>query len=321
MANPNVGQIVATSWHRVVTDKPEDQVFGDRWLFDQFTTANGGLKKLDGGDQIEVTLQYATNTTFRSYSDMETLDVQRIDVIDAAQYDWKEHGGTITYSVIQEFKNSGEGRKTDVIASLIENAIESHKNDLSQSMYADGTGNMGKNILGLKALVPDDPTTGTVGGINRATFTFWRSKQATSTGASFNLLRASMRTMYNNCSKGYSGQHPTVLVADQTTFEGYESLLTANERFTDKAKGDAGYENEALKFKGAKIGFDADCSSAHMYFLNPKFICLYVSKQYFMNLGKELEPVNQNVRSRKVLTIAQFVAKQPRRLGVLTAIS
>jgi hypothetical protein len=321
MSTPNVGQIVATSWKRVVTDKPEDQVFGDRWLFDQFTTSNGGLKKLDGGEQIEVTLQYATNTTFRSYSDMETLDVQRIDVLDAALYDWKEHSGTVTYSIIQEFKNSGEGRKVDVIASLVENAIESHKDDLSEAMFADGTGNGSKDIHGLQLLVPDDPTTGTVGSINRATFTFWRSNQITDGGASFSTLRANMRTMYNDCSKGMAGQHPTTLVTDQTVFEGYESLLTTNERFTDKANGDAGYKNEALKFKGAKIGFDEDCGASRMYFLNPKFICLYVSKKYFMDLGKELEPVNQNIRSRKVLTIAQFVAKQPRRLGVITSIA
>ena len=320
MAAPNVGELIASTWPRLVTDKPEDQVFGDRWLFDQFTTKNGGLKKLDGGSPIEVSVEYATNTTFRSYADMETLDIQRIDVFDAAQYEWKEHSGTITYSLIEEFKNSGEGRKFDRIAGRLENAISSHKDDISTAMYGTVASNS-KNINGLQDLVPDDPTTGTVGLINRATFTFWRSKQITDGGASFSTLRANMRTMYNNCSKGMAGEHPTVIVTDQTSFEGYESLLTANERFTDKTSGDAGYKNEALKFKGAKIGYDEDCGAGRMYFLNPKFIYVCVAKGVWVSLSKELEPVNQNARVRKVLSFLQFITKQPRRTGVITSIA
>jgi hypothetical protein len=320
MAAPNIGQLVAASYNRVVTDKPEDQIFSDRWLFDQFTTKNGGLKKVDGGNEIEVTIQYTTNTTFRSYSDMETIDVQRIDVFDAAQFSWKEHSGSITYSILQEFKNGGDTRKFELIAGLIENGVESHKNDISTALFGTVSSNS-KNINGLQDLVADDPTTGTVGNINRATFTFWRSNQITDGGASFSTLRANMRTMYNNCSNGMGGDHPTVIVTDQTVFEGYEGLLTTTERFTDKSSGDAGFKNEVLKFKGAKIAYDENTGASRMYFLNPKFIHLYVAKGIFMKLGKELEPVNQHSRTRKIHTIAQFVVRQSRRLGVITSIA
>lgn len=40
----------------------------------------------------------------------------------------------------------------------------------------------------------------TVGGINRATFSFWRNQQ--SDAVSFDSLRASMRDVYNKCSAG-----------------------------------------------------------------------------------------------------------------------
>lgn len=321
MAVPNVGQVIAAAFNKVVGDKPEDQIFSDRWLFDQFTTANGGLKKVDGGNQIEVPIQYATNTTFKSHSDMAALAIERVDVFDAAQYDWREHSGTITYSVLQQFKASGETAKFDLIAGLVDNAIQSHKNDLSSAMFGDGTGNGGLDINGLKNLIPDVPTTGITGGINAATFSFWRSKTATDGGSAYSTLRASMRDMYNNCSDGYSGQHPTTLVTDQTVFSGYEGLLIANERFTDKATGDGGFKGEALKFKGAKLAYDLSCPAETMYFLNPQAIKLYVAKGIFMNLGKELEPTNQHIRVRKVHTVAQFVRTQPRRLGVVISIA
>ena len=34
-----------------------------------------------------------------------------------------------------------------------------------------------KNITGLAAAVPDSPSTGTYGGINRANYSFWRSQK------------------------------------------------------------------------------------------------------------------------------------------------
>jgi hypothetical protein len=321
MAVPNIGQVVAAAFNRVVTDKPEDQIFGDLWLWDQFTSKNGGLKKVPGGNQIEVTIEYGKNTTFKSHSDMETLPVQRIDVFDAAQYDWREHSGTITYSILQKFKASGDTAKFDLIAGLIDNALNSHKDDIDTAMYGDGTGNDSKDMLGLKALIPAVIDSGVLGGINRATFSFWRSNQSADGGSSGSTLRASMRTMYNDCSNGIGGAHPTVGVSDQASFELYESLLTTNERFTSKGEGDGGFKNEVLKFKGMKLAYTDKVTAGYMYFMSPKFMGIYVAQGVFVQLGEELEPINQHIRVRKIHTIIQMVAKQPRRLGVVTSIA
>jgi hypothetical protein len=323
MANPNIGQVIAATWTRLVTDKPEDNIFYDRWLFDQFTTKNGGIRKVTGGERIGVSVEYAINSTFRSYSDAEVLEIQPQTIFDEAQYTWAEHSGTINYSVRQEWVNSGDSQKFDLIAGLVENAMNSHKQNIAKAMFGTISSNA-KNINGLQDLVASSPSGSvSVGTINQATFSWWRNNQAagTKTSAAFDNLRAKMRTMYNDCSSGAFNNHPTTIVTDQTVFEGYEGLLTANERNTSKSEGDAGYKNEVLQFKGAKIAFDEDCLAAAMYFLNPKFIYLVVAKDVFMKLGKELEPVNQHVRVRKIHSILQFVASQRRRLGVLTACS
>jgi hypothetical protein len=326
MPAPNVGQVVAATWARLVTDKPEDQVFNDRWMFDRLTTKNGGLRKVDGGSPIEISLTYATNTTFRSMSDMETLDVQRIDIADAAQFDWREHAGTVTYSVIQEFKSSGEGAKFDLIGALVENGIESHKNDISTAMFGDGTGNSGKNINGLRNLVPQDPSSGIVGGINRGTFTFWRSLaySGAKTTNDFDNLRARMRTAWNTQSGGVTGNEPTFGVTTQTVFEGYESLLVPNERYDmdDKKNGaDLGYNGAKISFKGTKLSYDLACPTGFMWLLNEKFIHLYAASGIFMKLGKEQEPINQHIRVRKVHSILQMVVRQPRRLACIHSIT
>ena len=67
-----------------------------------------------------------------------------------------------------------------------------------------------------------------------------------------------MRSVYNQCSNGVAGDHPTFGVTTRTVFEAFEGLLLATERFTSKGEADGGFKNEVLKFKGCKLAYD-DC--------------------------------------------------------------
>jgi hypothetical protein len=322
MANPNIGQLLASTWNRVVTDKPEDQIFKDVWLFDRLNTTNGGHVKLDGGAKIEVSLEYAVNSTFKSYSDMEALDVYKVDLFDAAEYEWKEHAGTIVTSLIEIFKNSGKAKKFDILESKINNALLSAKRSINTMLFGDGTGNSSKDWHGLQMLVPDTATSGTVGAINRATFTWWRTNSINDGGSSYNALRSNMGLMYNACSDGAFAKHPTFGVMDKAVFAAYEALLTANERFTSKDKGEGAFKNEVITFKGMKLAFDGEMdSSARAYFLNEEAIKIYSAKGIFLKLGEPVEPANQTIDVRKVVTIGNLVVKQSRRLGVIYSIA
>lgn len=323
MANPNVGKAVASAWETLITNKPVDQVFDDFWLFKHFTKENGGLITRDGGRQIAVSVDYQKNPNFKSYSDMEVLDTNRVDTVDEAQFDWKEHGGAIVWSEIELFKNSGDSAKFDYLANLVENAKNSHKEDIALAMVSNGTGNSGKNINGLKNLIPDTATDGSPGGISRTTYSWWRANATSGaqSASDFDNLRAAYREMYNACSKGYSGNHPKTLVSGLGAFEGYESILVANERFTSKNEGDAGFKNAALKFKGATYGYDERIADDDAYFLNPDGLKVVVGKGHFMKMGKDIEAINQFSFVRKFHTFMQMVTVEPRLLGVVHSIS
>lgn len=318
MANPNIGQLLASTWNRVVTDKPEDQIFKDVWLFNRLTTKNGGMVKGDGGAQIEISLEYAVNTTFKSYSDMEALDTYKVETFDAAQYEWKEHAGTIVTSLIEVFKNGGKNKKFDVVEAKIQNAINSAKQSINTMLFGLGTGNGGKDWHGLQQLVPDTNSSGIVGTINRATFTWWRNQ---SVNGAIATLRANMTNLYNSCSDGAFASHPTFGVTDQTVFEAFEASLTANERYTSKSDGEGAFKNEVLKHKGMKLAYDADCKASTMYMLNEDAIKLHVAKGIFLKLGEAIEPANQTIDVRKVVSIGNLCVHQSRRVGVLTSIS
>src|SRR5258708_826804 len=115
----------------------------------------------------------------------------------------------------------------DLVAARIDNARGSLKNVWSSDAYGDGTGNNGKALTGLNALVVTNPTVGTVGGINRANFPFWQNQVRTFTMATATIL-ADMNTLWVACCRGTDKPH--VIVTDNVGYTKYESALQPQQR-------------------------------------------------------------------------------------------
>ena len=80
-ADPDIGEAAATVWEQKFGKKPEDNVFNSNALF-YFLGEKGFKEEGDGGRLIEFTITYAANTTFRSYTELETLDTTRVSVFE-----------------------------------------------------------------------------------------------------------------------------------------------------------------------------------------------------------------------------------------------
>lgn len=322
MAAPNAGQRVASNWELVVKTKPEDQIHDDYWLFNRLSQGEGFLGK-SGGDFITQPIEYALNTTVASYSDLDPISTTRGDFLDRYEAQWKEYAGTYVISDLEDDRNSGEGQVFDLRAAKLENLRNSIKATFNADFFGAGTANSSKVFSGLQLLVSSSPSSGTVQGIDRGANSFARNQQAagTQTTSAFDNLRAVMRSIYNLSSNGISGDHPTFGVTTRTVFEGFEGLLLANERFTDKANGDGGFKNEVLKFKGMLLSFDNDCASGLMYLLNPKFLKLVYKTGAWMKAQPPIRPANQTADIIVIRTMANLFTTNPRRLGVITAIT
>lgn len=322
MADANVGQGVAAAWEAKVGNKPEDNVHTSHWALANLK-ASKNFKAIDGGRLVEIPLEIALNTTFRSYDDTETLDTTRIDVFDAAQYQWKQVAGTVVISDKEKAYTQGSGGKFDLLAGKLDNADKSHDYALNAMLFGDGTGNGSKDFGGLKLLVPATTTSGTVGGISRATFSFWRPQQETGTksSAAYDNLVSSMTTLYNECSVDYDGSHPTWGVTTAAIFAGYESKLVAIEQIVDKSGADIGFKNEAIKFKGMRLAWDSQMSPTDsLYMLGDSLKCYY-QKGYWKKMGEPIRPANQTLDVYQVITIGNFATSASRNLGSVTVIT
>lgn len=308
-----------------MTDKPTDNIFTSQGLI-YMLNSDGFKEKADGGRLFEFTVEYAINTTFRSYGEMETLDTTRINVFDAARYDQKIFAGTINFSDLELVRNQPGGRKIDILEEKIENGKNSALEQLNTMLYGDGTGNGGLDFDGLAKIISTTPTSGTVGGINRATFTFWRNRQASGakTSTAFDNLRSTLTSVVNQCTLGGTEAYPTGIILDRASFEGYEGILVAVEKIErrDKATGgDIGFLNRAIDFKGIDMIYDESATAGQAYIVNNKFLKLAYLKGAWMKMKGPIEPNNQLVETTKVFTFGNLCTSASRHLGTVNGIT
>lgn len=322
MSVPNKGQLVAAAWEDYVKTDPQDQIFNFFWLLENLRTGNSFQK--GAGDPITGTIEYNINSTVKAMSELETLDINRVDVFDRYEFPWKFVGGDIVMSEFEKLVTAGGAGKFDLEAGKIDNLKKTMQKQINSDLFSDGTGTSGKQAGGLQLLVPTDPTTGSPGSINRAVYTFWRSQQASGAKSStaFDNLKGTMRSIYNLCSSGVGMQTPEFAVTDRTDFEGYESLLTTQERLVRSSATDqalSGYKGDHIMFKDIPVSFDLAAPSATMYILNKRNLAIrYLT---WMKAYPPNTPANQFVDVVKILTIYNMITDNPRRLGVITAIS
>lgn len=274
MASPNLSEIVTTTL-RNRSGRLADNVSDNTALLMRLKE-RGKIRKVGGGRTIVQELEYAESSTYKRYSGYENLDISPSDVITAAEFNWKQSAVAVSISGLEQLQNSGKEAVIDLLNSRIGNAERTMVNNLSGDIYSDGTADGGKQIGGMQLLVADDPTTGTVGGINRATFSFWRNTlydfSVETVTKSATTIQSAMNTLYLRCTRNRDA--PDLIVADNINFQFYWESLQANQRFTNPKMAEAGFSN--LKFQNADVVFDGgqggSAPANHMYYLNTNFI-------------------------------------------------
>ena len=325
--NTSFDEILSTTLNNYVP-KLTDNIFSSRPLF--YALSNGQtMRTVSGGAKIVVPVIYGKNDTAGSYSGIDAIPVGQQDGISAAEYDWKQYAATVSITGIEEAKNNGEAAIIDLLEGKIFQTQETIIENLNTMLYADGTGNGGKDMLGLKKIVDGSVAAGNaVGGIDPNAAgnvnEWWASQEAASGGVAA-LTTAKMASLYNDCSNG--NDQPTIIITSQQGYEKYESLLTSNIRYTDTDMADAGFQN--LMFKGAPITFDGAISTGAtgygagnqpMYMLNTKYLQLVRHSDTWFKATPFVRPHTLDAVYSQILCYGAMTCSNRARQGVLTGL-
>jgi len=288
MTSPNLSELITTTL-RNRSKSLADNVTNHNALLRRLSE-NGNLTTVTGR-QIVRELEYASNGTVGFYSGYETLDVSPSDVLTSATYDYKQMAGNVTISGLEQIQNSG----TEAVINLLESRIgvleKTMSNILSTSLYSDGTGTNGKEVGGLQLLVADAGT-GTVGGINSSTFTFFQNVQTTATSSAFSTtnIQSDMNTIYLSLVRG--ADSPDLIMADTNAYKSFLGSLQAIQRVTSDRVASSGFTS--VQYLNSDVIFDDACPANKMYFLNTDYLRLEVAANRNFVPGESRMSVSQD---------------------------
>ncbi len=307
MASPNstFTEMVTTSLRNHPADVA-DNVSNHNALMNRLKK-KGQIRMESGGYEIVAPLDYAENATYQRYSGFDALNVAASDVLSAAKFDWVQAAVHVTASGKELRQNSGKERLINLAKARRKNALRTAANNMSVDLYSDGALS---NQMGGLAHIIQNAGTGTVGGINSSTFSFWQNNFVEAAGTdtiSKSTIKGEMNTAWLEVVRGTD--KPDLIVSSHDFFAMYWESLQDLQRYASADKAEAGFET--LKYVSADVIFDSNSNFAttaeKMYFLNTDFLELVVHRDANWTVLDEKSSVNQDAAVIPIIWMGNLV--------------
>lgn len=307
----SVGTLLATTLSNI-REELSLQVFNSNPVFAYMNSK--GKRSVRGGATIVEPLLYGKNSAAKSYEGDDIIDVTLQGGMTAASFPWRQYAVPVGLTGREaDIQNAGEQQIIDLLTAKLMQAKESLEDRLAIDLFAATQGSKA-----IQSLVTMIDATSTIGDVNSTTNSWWQS--VVTAGGSFASQGISdLRTTWNTVAIRKPTGNPDFLVSDQTTYQYYEGTVLPHLRIQDKAMADLGFAN--LYWNSAPWSYDANATSGVIYFLNSKVMRLVVHSNRNFAQGDFIEPVDQDVRSKKILWAGNLTTNARRKLAKITSVT
>lgn len=284
---------------------------------------NGAFTTEEGGRSLGEPLRFAKNDT-EFVKKGTSVALTDKEFLTTAIEDWRYLTTTIVRFGIDDQQNRGRNRILSLMQAKLDNAQDSLIDKMEETMPAAQSG---LSFNGLQDLVADDPTTGTLHGIDASVETWWRNQTKDLSGISFGTSGVSeMNKMVNNCSNNLRQDMPDIIVTGQNPFELYWEETLEQKRIHNQTLGDAGFQN--VEFRGIPMVWSPQVASSdiittagRMYFLNTKFLKFKYDPMMFFDMTEwKAIPDQINDRAAQVIIAGNLMTNRRKVQGVIHTI-
>lgn len=264
--------------------------------------------------------------------------------IQRVNFPWREHhiGLTLTHTElkidgISVTDEGGDGRTTSehsgremtalvgLLADKLEDFGQQYAITMDRLLWGDGTADP-KALAGIRSIIVDAPTLGTLGGLTRTTNTWWRNRAATAANAAaggqgaiasspagggvlLTFLQGELRQLVRY------GARPNTFLAGSSFINALESETRGNgyysqTGFTKPQDGSVG----EMRFKNIKVQYTPTLDdlgyAKRAYIFDDRHIYLMKMEDEWRHMFTPSRPVNQFVMYRSMTNTGQMVAQQ-----------
>jgi hypothetical protein len=282
-----------------------------------------GRVEIDKGGRIIREDLYYANGTMEWMSGRQTLSTSEPDGVTAAFYETRY----AVVPIVVSWTDEQEAQTKESALSLMAQKTIQARNTLQAGINsAMWSAQSGKSMLGFQDLIADAPTTGTIGGINRANEAWWRNTE-TSVSTGFNTLTAGaydgLTTMGTQMTTASDANDTiTDIFMGLTFYSEFQSLIeSTNYARVTLGDGSPNIDAGKPKFRGATVHKDRDVASDSIYGINRKYFKLKVQSGANFRKTPFVPGSDQLARVSFMVAGLQLVTNNPRRGFVMSAVT
>jgi len=289
----------------------QDNIFDNHALL-KMIEDNSQVTIQNGGKDLRVPIM-VDGATAGSFSYYDNMDITPAAGFINAEITKSNYYVPVVISGQELRENRGESQIVELMSARMQQSEESLRQKLNADLYLDGTGNGGKDITGLLAMVPSSTSPGTYLGINGANVAAWTQKYTA--GAVANLISV-LTTGFYALTDGSDA--PDLIVTSAVgmdLYEGANQSAGVGINYVNSKLADAGFAN--LSFKGVPMVLDQahpnNAATRPIYhMLNSKYLGFY------WNMGgvsEFVKPADQDAKVAQIIVETQLVTNNRRRQG------
>jgi hypothetical protein len=268
--------------------------------------ANDKVEMENGGANITNPLTLGRNPNVASYQYYDEVPVNETSEFTTIGFGWSRVAGTLIVSDQEVDENTGDAALFKILTEKLNVLEMSIKEKFSEYLYGAGTGT---DPLGLASLIPDDPTTGTLGGLSRANEQQWRTSAYQFAGAldPTNIEEAMDDILLDLKLKS---DKPDVIIVGRNILRMYRQavrdkvMITLDQSSKGKGMYDLGFEG--VTHNGIPMLYDEDCGVNRAYFINSNYLRTHILKGVNMRTKDLVAPWTVDAIGKRVVWQGNF---------------
>lgn len=268
----------------------------------------------DGGPSITNPIIVGLNPNVASMQYYDQVPIDQTNEFDTVEYLMSRVVGSLIISDQEEDENQGRAQIFKILKGKMMALEESISRTFAEYHTSVGTGT---DPNGLGNLIPADPTTGTVAGINLATESQWRSSAYDFNGtldpenieeAFDDIIELDLNR--TEVSDGQGGSKPSVVFAGRNIYRMHKAAARDKQQISLESTG-TGKKLVNLGIvgtthNGVPILFDEKLAADDAYFVNDKYMSLHVLRGVNMKVKQLSAPWDMDAHGRRVVWEGQL---------------
>lgn len=266
------------------------------WAF-----ASKRVETEDGGRNITNPITLGRNPNVTSTQYYNTIPIAQTDEFNTLEYTWARVVGSVIISDQEEDENKGDTMIFKLMKAKLEVLEESIKEKFSDYLYGAGAGT---DPLGLEALIPLDPTVGTIGGLSRAEPQLRTSSYDFNGTLDSTNIEEAIDDVLLDLTMGTD--KPDIILAGRNFMRAYRAAVRDKVviNLSELKKGGTGGLVDlgfgGIGHDGIPIVYDENCPVDRAYFINSKYLRLHMLKGVNMKVKNLTAPWDVDASGKRI---------------------